>query len=144
MPSLSAAIVVNDELVWAKNYEGPAGLDTVYVPGSIQKAVTATAVLQLVERGLVGLGEDVSTYAGFPVRHPDYPDTATTTRLLLTHQSGLDQDAPDPRDGYALEEFGEEIMDVTLPALAILHRTGSTSRRCFQAGRLSTTRTCGH
>jgi CubicO group peptidase (beta-lactamase class C family) len=115
IPSLSAAIVVNDELVWAKNYEGPAGLDTVYVPGSIQKPVTATAVLQLVERGLIDLDEDVSTYAGFPVRHPDYPDELITVRLLLTHQSGLDQDAADPRNGYTLEEFGEEILDATLP-----------------------------
>lgn len=29
VPSLSAAIVVNSELLWAKNYEGTAGLDTV-------------------------------------------------------------------------------------------------------------------
>lgn len=72
-------------------------------------------MLQLAERCLLDLDEDVSTYAGFPVRHPDYPEEAITSRLLLTHQSGLDQDVPDPRNGYTLEEFGEEIMEVTLP-----------------------------
>ena len=39
IPSLSVGIIVNDELVWAKNYDGPAGLDTVYIVGSIQKPV---------------------------------------------------------------------------------------------------------
>jgi CubicO group peptidase (beta-lactamase class C family) len=39
IPSLSVGIVVKDELVWAKNYAGPAGLDSVYIVGSIQKPV---------------------------------------------------------------------------------------------------------
>ena len=94
IPSLSVGIVVNDELVWAKNYNGPAGLDSVYIVGSIQKPFTASAVLQLVEQGALDLDEDVSAYLPFPVRHPDYPrhadhdSNATDPSIRLGRRNG--------------------------------------------------------
>ena len=115
-------IVLNDELVWAKNYNGPAGLDSVHSVGSIQKPFTASAVLQLVEQGTFDLDEDVSEYLPFPVRHPSHPDTPITIRLLLTHQSGLgDYTEADGVYIYqgdsAIHEFGEALLGIEFPRL---------------------------
>jgi CubicO group peptidase (beta-lactamase class C family) len=91
-PSISAGIVVNDSLIWAKNYDGIAGLQTAYGVGSITKPFTATAILQLYEQGKLGLDDDVNKYLPFPVRHPRFPEQSITIRMLLTHQSGLDKE----------------------------------------------------
>ncbi len=95
IPSAAAAIVIGDQIVWAKGYGEQASLDTVYMAGSIDKAFIATAVMQLVDRGLIDLQADVNTYLPFPVRHPDYPETAVTVEQLLLHRSGLVGDLPD-------------------------------------------------
>ena len=122
IPSLSVGIVVNDELLWAKNYNGPAGLDSVYIVGSIQKPFTASAVLQLVEQGALDLDEDVGAYLPFPVRHPRYPDTPITIRMLLTHQSGLGAETGAEaayifQDDYSVYAFAEELLGLELPRL---------------------------
>lgn len=88
VPSLVAGIVVNDSLVWSRGYGG-ASQDTVYLIASITKPFVATAVLQLYERNLIDLDDDVNQYLPFPMRHPQYPNTAITIRMLLSHQSGL-------------------------------------------------------
>ena len=120
IPSLSVGIVLNDELVWAKNYDGPVGLDTVYVVGSIQKPFTASAVLQLVEQGLLDLNEDVGAYLPFQVRHPRHPDTPITIRMLLTHQSGLGsgtqyEELYRYHEDYSVYEFAEELLELEFP-----------------------------
>lgn len=89
IPSLAAGVVVDDELVWAQGFGDQPGLDAIYNAGSITKPVVTTAVLQLYERGLLGLDDDVNDYLPCSLRHPDYPDTPITIRMLLTHQSGL-------------------------------------------------------
>jgi CubicO group peptidase (beta-lactamase class C family) len=97
IPSLAVSIVVGEELVWAKGYGEQADLSTVYVTGSIDKAFITTAILQLYEQGLLALDDDVNTYLPFSVRHPDYPDTPITIRMLLTHRAGLPHDLPGTR-----------------------------------------------
>jgi CubicO group peptidase (beta-lactamase class C family) len=88
VPSLVAGIVVNDALVWSRGYGG-ASQDTVYLKGSITKPFVATAVLQLYERNLIDLDDDVNQYLPFSMRHPQYPNTPITIRMLLSHRSGL-------------------------------------------------------
>jgi CubicO group peptidase (beta-lactamase class C family) len=56
---------------------------------SVQKVFSAAAILQFVERGLVDLYTDVGTYLPFTVRHPGFPETPITVRMLLAHRSGL-------------------------------------------------------
>lgn len=87
-PSLTAGIVVGDELVWSGAY-GDAELDTVYEIGSVTKPFVAVAALQLTERGSLDLDADINAYLPFEVRHPNFPDQAITTRMLLSHTSGL-------------------------------------------------------
>lgn len=56
---------------------------------SISKLVTSIGVMRLVEAGLLDLDADVSTYLGWTLRHPRFPDTPITLRLLLSHRSSL-------------------------------------------------------
>ncbi|MCC6041922.1 MAG: beta-lactamase family protein, partial [Desulfurococcaceae archaeon] len=69
MPGLSIAIMSSGELVYAKGfgfrdleYSQPATPQTSYCVGSVTKAFTAAAIMQLVERGLVSLEDPVSRY----------------------------------------------------------------------------------
>ena len=119
IPSAAAAIIVGDEIVWAKGYGEQASLDTVYMAGSIDRSFIATAAMQLVDHGRIDLQADINTYLPFPVRHPDYPDTVVTVDQLMLHRSGLVGDLPDSvwydNDLTALQwfsdEFGEDLSD---------------------------------
>ena len=62
----------------------PAATSTVYHIGSITKQFTAAAVLRLVERGSLRLGDSLGTLL------PQYPQwRAVTVRQLLNHTSGI-------------------------------------------------------
>ncbi len=95
-PSVAACIIKNDQIVWQFAYGSAnreqgisASCETVYLLASISKPVTGAAVMQLVEKGLIDLDEDISHYLPFQVRHPQYPNHKITTRMVLSHCSGL-------------------------------------------------------
>lgn len=74
---------------------------------SVSKLVVAIAVLRLAEQGLLDLDADVSEGLGWTLRHPAHGETPITLRLLLSHRSGLTDDAgyyAVPLDG-ALEDL---------------------------------------
>ena len=50
---------------------------------SISKLVLAIGVMRLVEEGKLDLDADVSAYLGSPLRHPQFPDTPITLRMML-------------------------------------------------------------
>ncbi|AXG67963.1 penicillin-binding protein 4* [Kordia sp. SMS9] len=54
--------------------------------GSIAKPMTALAVMQLVEQGLLDLDAPIQTYIS---DYPTHPKTQITTRHLLSHTSGI-------------------------------------------------------
>ena len=60
---------------------------------SVSKLVVALGVMRLVEAGKLDLDRDVSAYLGWSARNPDFPDVAITLRMLLSHTSGLRDDA---------------------------------------------------
>jgi CubicO group peptidase (beta-lactamase class C family) len=64
---------------------------------SVSKLVVALGVMRLAEQGKLDLDRDVSTWLGWTLRNPAFPDRPITLRLLLSHRSSL-------RDGidYAL------------------------------------------
>ncbi len=70
---------------------------------SVSKLVMALAALRLVDEGKVALDENVSTYLGWQVRHPGYPDAPVTLAQVLMHRSGLRDDA-----GYVIA-LGESL-----------------------------------
>ena|GEM_PF-781206 len=103
IPSLTAGIVVDDYPVWIKGFGEQQEPETVYNIGSVTKPIIATGILQLQERGLISLDDEVSDHLPFQLVHPDYPDTPITIRMLLSHQSGLNHSTI-PQETYFLAE----------------------------------------
>lgn len=62
--------------------------DTLFRIGSVSKVITATAVMQLAEQGLVDLDADVQQYLDFDLVTPK---GAVTLRHLLTHTAGFEE-----------------------------------------------------
>jgi CubicO group peptidase (beta-lactamase class C family) len=56
---------------------------------SVSKLVVALGVMKLVERGKVELDRDVSSYLGWNLRNPAFPDQPITLRQLLSHTSSV-------------------------------------------------------
>ncbi len=97
--SISIALVRGDEIVWTAAFghanvrmQVPATPETIYVTGSTFKAVTATAILQLAERGLVDLDDPINDHLGEHAVE-DLEEQPVTLRHLLSHTSGLNPGA---------------------------------------------------
>ena len=88
-PSVQVAVISEEEIAWSHTFGQVADSQQVYIIGSVQKVFDATAILQLYEKGLVDLDADINTYLPFSVRHPDYPATPITLRMIVSHRSGL-------------------------------------------------------
>lgn len=61
----------------------------VFRIASISKTFVATAIMQLVERGMIDLDEDINKYLKFKVKNPYYPQVPITVRMLLRHRSSI-------------------------------------------------------
>lgn len=70
---------------------------------SISKLIMALATLRLVDEGKVDLNADVSDYLGWHLRSPNFPDAKVTLAQLLSHRSGLRDNA-----GYVIP-LGESL-----------------------------------
>jgi CubicO group peptidase (beta-lactamase class C family) len=96
-PSLSVAVVGNGEIIWEEAFgladldkKMPATPETLYPIASATKPFTATALMILVERGLVDLDKPVNTYLGkTPLRSFEGEASEATVRRILHHTSGL-------------------------------------------------------
>jgi CubicO group peptidase (beta-lactamase class C family) len=104
-PSLSACIIKNDSIVWYNGY-GKArflkkpDIDTVYRIHSISKTFTGTALMQLYQKGLFDLDDNINDYLDFEVYNPNFPDINITFRMLLAHQSSLADEINNLRNFY--------------------------------------------
>lgn len=74
-------------------------VDTPVRVASISKLAAALGFMMLVERGRVGLDDDVGDILGFTLRHPLFPKARITPRRLLSHTSGL-RDGPSYPVGF--------------------------------------------
>ena len=91
-PAVSGAVAAGGKIVFSGGSglmdvqkSLPAAGTTVYNIGSLSKAVTAVAVMQLFEQKRIGLDDDIRKYV------PSFPDKGATItiRQLLTHTSGI-------------------------------------------------------
>ncbi|WP_370619838.1 serine hydrolase domain-containing protein [Mumia sp. Pv 4-285] len=91
VPSLSAAVVRDGAVAWqgvrgtavrGGEAERPTA-DTQYRIGSITKTFTAALVMQLVDEGVLDLGDTAGTFV------PEGPFAAATIRGLLSHAAGV-------------------------------------------------------
>lgn len=103
IPAMSVLIFDNDEILY-QSYLGMADIekniqlkkDHVFLIASISKVITATALMQLYDKGQFDLDDPINDYIGFNVENPEY-DEAITFRMLLTHTSSI-------ADGPALDD----------------------------------------
>ncbi|RYU92649.1 serine hydrolase domain-containing protein [Emticicia agri] len=96
IPGFAACKIENDRIIWSKTFGQanvekriPMSIDGIMNIGSISKTFTATAIMQLWEKGKVKLEADVNDYIGFTVRNPKFPDKPITVFQLLTHTSSI-------------------------------------------------------
>lgn len=107
VPGVAACIVEKNGIVWSRGF-GWADIEnkipmtdhTIQNIASVSKTITATAVMQLWERGRFKLDDDVNKYLPFQVRNPHFPDCPITFRQLLTHRSSI-KDGPAYGASYA-------------------------------------------
>src|SRR5882762_1144189 len=92
VPGLSAAVVEDGRLAWAAGFgmadlenNVPATAHTLYRLASISKSLTATAAMQLFERGQLDLDAPVQEYC------PSFPQKPwpISTRQVLGHLGGI-------------------------------------------------------
>lgn len=94
---LSIALVDDQQVVWAQGFgyeDEKAGIkaspDTVYQLGSIAKVLTATAAMQLAERGRMNIDQPLQKYLPeFSIKSRFGDTGGITPRNIMTHHSGL-------------------------------------------------------
>lgn len=114
---LSIAVRQGPDFLLAQGYgfadlenAAPAGPHTVYNVGSITKQVTAAAILQLVERGVMTLDDPITRFLpGFSTQ-----GRQVTIRHLLTHTSGI---RSYPSDDTPPETLPADVSDADLLAI---------------------------
>jgi len=89
IPGMSAAIVKDQKLLWAKGFgfadvekRVPATPNTLYYIASLTKTLATTALMQLVEQGKLDLDEPMSKYSN------EFNDDKVKVKHLLSHTSG--------------------------------------------------------
>jgi CubicO group peptidase (beta-lactamase class C family) len=99
--SISAGVVVGDEVVWANGFGWadieehiPADAETIYRTGSISKSFTAVLMMQMVEKGYFKLDDAVEKYFPEINNLADRPEDTNpvTFRQLASHTSGLSRE----------------------------------------------------
>jgi CubicO group peptidase (beta-lactamase class C family) len=103
LPSLSVVAARAGEIVYTQQLGSkrlatstaparPADANTLFRIASLSKLVTAIGAMKLVEQDRLSLDGDLSTYLGYRLRNPHFPDQPITLRMLLTHTSSLRDD----------------------------------------------------
>lgn len=114
----AVTIVKDGEVVVQQGY-GYADVDeeqlvdadeTIFRIASVSKSLTAVAVMQLVEQGLIDLDADIQTYLG-DIDFENPFDQPVTMRHLLSHTSGFEIRDPDPSHFHEDFDLFVEIED---------------------------------
>ena len=101
---LAVVVVKDGKIVYADNFgynpdledptKGtPIRKDDMFYIASVSKTFVGTAIMQLVEQGILSLDDDVNGYLDFSLRNPRFPDVPITIRMLLCHRSSLKKGA---------------------------------------------------
>jgi CubicO group peptidase (beta-lactamase class C family) len=134
---ISAGVVVGRDLVWAQGFGWadvqrriPAGVNTIYRVGSISKSFTAVALLQLWERGYLGLDDAVVGVVPELSQLAQRPAgaEAITFRHLASHTAGLirEPELEGATDGPL--EFWEDKILASIPTTSFYASPGESYR----------------
>lgn len=117
---ISIAMIKEDEVVstyqagFADRENGkPVTDDTIFQIASVSKTVTATAVMQLYEQGLLDLDDDINQYLPFQIIHPLYSERPITFKMILSHTAGFN-DHWEVYDSFYTIDSGGGDSDVSL------------------------------
>ena len=109
---ISAAIVKDGKIVYNESFgyknledKTPLTNNDVMRIASISKSFTATGLLQLVDKGIISLDDDVSNLIGFTIRNPHHPDVPITLRMILSHTSSI----RDKEDYFTLDHLNPAV-----------------------------------
>jgi len=96
IPGIACCVLKNKEMIWSGAYgwanikEGiPMRIEGIMNIASISKTFTATAVMQLQEKGMLQLDKDINHYLPISIRNPNHPKQPITIFQLLTHTSSI-------------------------------------------------------
>ncbi|MCG3158755.1 MAG: D-aminopeptidase [bacterium] len=101
IPGLSACIVKQGRLVWHHAYgyadverRIPVTDSTLFDLASISKIITGTAIMQLSERGLINLDDEVNKYLPADLRlvNPYFPNIPITFKMILSSVASIGWD----------------------------------------------------
>lgn len=137
LPSAVFAVATREKLLLDDAVGPPDGATrptaaSIYLLASITKPIVATAMLRLVERGLIALDEPVANHwPEFAVNHKG----SVTLWHLLTHTSGLDESYAERRvavEGANLRDLDAQLVRDTF----LSFEPGSRYRYCNAAFRV--------
>jgi CubicO group peptidase (beta-lactamase class C family) len=93
---LSVAVVKDNKIIYTRSFglkdieaNTPLTDDCLFRIASISKSFTATSIMQLVEAKKLSLDDDIGKLIGMPIRNPKFPDKVITLKMILSHQSGI-------------------------------------------------------
>ena len=96
VPGLSIAFIKDAKLVWSGGFgiadvrsQVPIDTATIFDVGSVSKTVFAYAVMQLVERKVLGLDAPLTSYTDEPFLSGDERLSRMTARHVLSHSGGF-------------------------------------------------------
>lgn len=88
----SLVIVMHGQIVYARDYgykqlsrREPVDERTYFRLSSVTKLISGVGAMQLVERGLLDLDQDISAYFGYEIKNPYYPNIPLTLRQAMSH-----------------------------------------------------------
>jgi CubicO group peptidase (beta-lactamase class C family) len=104
IPGLAVVVVDGDHVLWQQAFghiddgsSRPVTVDTIFSAESMSKVFTATAVMQAVQDGRLGLDVPITTYLPDFTVHSAFeahPERKITLRMLLGHTAGFTHEAP--------------------------------------------------
>ena len=102
LPGFVVSIFNKDKILYSNGFgvinlksRKPYTAQTVQGIASISKTFIATALMKVVDQGLVELDDSINKYLPYKITNLTYPDTPITIRHLATHTSSFD----DPNGG---------------------------------------------
>lgn len=109
---ISVAVVKDGKIEYNESFgykdlgtKAPLTNNDVMRIASISKSFTATGLLQLVDKGVISLNDDVSDLIGFKIRNPHHPDVPITLRMILSHTSSI----RDKEDYFTLDHLNPAV-----------------------------------
>lgn len=109
---LSCVVVKDNQIVYNHNFgvkdletQEPVDDNTIFRIASISKSFTGTSIMQLIDKGILHLNDNVSDLIGFPVVNPNFPEDTITLEMLLSHTSSIN----DHEGYYTIDVINPEL-----------------------------------